>query len=292
MAFFIGNDAALRRLNLSTGEVQLVFPTINEFVTAIDLDEPKGVLYAAMEYGVRVVDTSSMRVIASWPSVPNATAVALVPEQDIAFVVSQNHLTVVHLGSGAVVARDEDVTIVAGYGNYLATNGRDPVAVFVDGSSWIRLASLTSIPAAPPSRVRAAAVEAGLQVSWRRPTFLGQPRATRYRVHVNGSQVGCTSTRTSCIIKGLRPGRTYRLHVTAQSPQTQSLPSSVVTTRIKRPAVASQALPSSAPTKPGQQLRYNAKGLIASSMPLWGMLVAGSGHGRCQLVVPSLHSRW
>lgn len=241
MAFFIGNDAALRRLDMRTGEVQLVFPTINELVRAIDLDEQAGILYAAMESGVRLVDTTTLQVVETWSSVPSATAIALATKRDIAFIISQNRLAVVHIGSGEVVARDENVAVVAGYGNYLATNGVDPVAAFVDGSSWIRLASMSSIPPSPPTNVRVAPARDGLRVSWRKPTFMGYPGATRYVVRVSGSKAMCASARTSCTIRGLKPGRKYRLHVTAQSPQVQSLPSVVVTTTVNRPRVNLQS---------------------------------------------------
>ena len=222
-AFFIGNDASLRKVDLASGVVQLVFPTLNEVVSDIDVDEANGILYVAMSSGVRIVDTSTMRVIKSWPSVPKATAIALASARGIAFVVAGNRLTVVHIDSGEVLARDDDVSIIAGYGDYLATNGRDPVTGFVDGSSWIRLASMTSIPPSPPRKVRVKLTGRALAVSWEPPRSAGDPRVIRYRAKVVGSALSCTSRSGKCTIAGVEPGRRYRVQVVALARDSSSL---------------------------------------------------------------------
>lgn len=235
-AFFIGNDASLRRLDLLSGSVQLVFPTLNEVVSDIDVDEANGILYVAMSSGVRVVDTSTMQVIGIWPSVPDATAIALARASEISFVVSRNRLTAVHLDSGEVLARDDDVAIIAGYGDYLATNGRDPVAGFVDGSSWIRLASMTSIPPSPPRKVRAKATGRSLAVSWESPKFAGNPSVIRYRASVVGSGLSCMSRSGTCTISEVEPGRRYRVQVTALAPHTSSLAATTVVSGREMPS--------------------------------------------------------
>lgn len=238
-AFFLGNDAALRRLDLTNGSVQLVLPNINEAASDIEIDEAKGVLYVAMTSGVRMVDTSTMRVIGLWTSVPSATAIALASSRGIAFVVSRNRLAVVHLDSGEVLTRDGDIPIIAGYGDYLATNGRDPVTGFVDGSSWIRLASMTSIPPSTPRKVRAQSSGRSLVVSWEPSKFAGDPKLLRYRASIVGSGLSCTSRSSSCSIAGVEPGRRYRVQVVALAQGSRSLPALT--------SVASKAVPGRPP---------------------------------------------
>lgn len=253
-AFFIGNDASLRKVDLASGSVQLVFPTLNEVVSDIDVDEANGILYVAMSSGVRLVDTSTMRVIRSWPSVPNATAISLASARGIAFVVSRNRLTVVHLDSGEVLARDDDVSIIAGYGDYLATNGRDAVTGFVDGSSWIRLASLASIPPSPPRKVRAKVTGRSLAVTWEPPRFAGDPRVIRYRASVVGSSLSCTSRSGACTIAGVEPGRRYRVQVVALARDSSSLAATAVVDGRAMPArpQASGGADGGASRKPSQ----------------------------------------
>lgn len=252
-AFFIGNAAKLQMWDMNTDGVRSLPASNGGLDTSSVLSSDSEKLYVSGTDGVRVLEASTLREVDTWATVPNASAVGLVEDQGVAYVVSWRRLHIVDLSSGTLIVATAQPRLTLGYGRYFATNGVLPTVAFVDGTSWVRTGTLQGLPPSAPRKVKARVKGSTAVVTWRPPTFSGEAVPIRYEVTTNAKGVSCTTSKRKCTLRNLKPGRTYKIRVQATSDDYASLPSKQVTVRLKKPSNSAPAVAPAPAEKPSQQ---------------------------------------
>lgn len=83
--------------------------------------------------------------------------------------------------------------------------------------------ALAGAPSAPRA-VRASGTATSITVSWARPTSTGATAIREYVVTSHPLSKSCTTRTTTCLVKGLAPGRPYTFSVVAKNGQGASAP--------------------------------------------------------------------
>lgn len=169
------------------------------------IDTRRAVLVGSIDVGVGVTDFALS---------PNGLGLtALIPES--------GEIVNVDLRTASVVSRGpigvEPVALVYGTDDrvvYVADRG---------GNSLLAVDLLHELPGAPTD-VRVKVGDKKARVSWRAPESQGTAPIVRYRVTALPEAGSCTTRKRTCTIQGLKPGKSYRFQVVAETEVTSSDP--------------------------------------------------------------------
>jgi DNA-binding beta-propeller fold protein YncE len=123
--------------------------------------------------------------------------------------------------SGVVQSRGKVGTSLSGI-----TFGADNRVIYATDKAANTLLTVDLMHVAPasPTTVRVKVREKSATVTWRAPAMQGTGPVIKYRVTTIPKSGTCTSTKRSCTIQGVKPGRTYKFQVVAETAATSSEP--------------------------------------------------------------------
>ena len=169
------------------------------------LDTRRAVLVGSIDVGMGVTDFALS---------PNGQGLtALIPES--------GEIVNVDLTTAEVVSRGpigiEPVALVYGTDDrvvYVADRG---------GNALLAVDLLHELPGSPRN-VRVKVGDKKARISWRAPEFQGTAPVVRYRVTALPEAGSCTTRNRRCTIQGLKPGKSYRFQVVAETEVASSQP--------------------------------------------------------------------
>ena len=85
-----------------------------------------------------------------------------------------------------------------------------------------------------PTNLKVKPGEKNARISWRPPQAEGTAPVVRYRVTALPKAGSCTTTKRTCTIQGLKPGKSYRFQVIAETEVGASEPAVSKPIRIPR----------------------------------------------------------
>jgi|GEM_PF-2627142 len=147
--------------------------------------------------------------------------------------VSANGLAIAALDStsGEVISIDATTGTVQSRGKVgtslsgLAFGADNRVLYVTDkGANALLTVDLMHVAPANPTTVRVKAGAKSATITWRAPAMQGTGPVIKYRVTTIPKSGTCTSTKRSCTIQGVKPGRTYKFQVVAETAVTSSEP--------------------------------------------------------------------
>jgi len=169
------------------------------------IDTKRAVLVGSIDVGTGVTD---------FVLSPNGLGLtALIPESREVVNVDLTTASVVSRGPIGV----EPVALVYGSDDrivYVADRG---------GNALFAVDLLHELPGAPRN-VRVKAGEKKARISWRPPQTQGTAPVIRYRVTALPKAGSCVTRKLTCTIQGLKPGKSYRFQVVAETELTTSEP--------------------------------------------------------------------
>jgi len=182
---------------------------------------------------IDVIDTDRAVLVGSIEIGAGVTDFALSPSGNglAALVPATGEIVNVDLTTAQVVTRGKIGEEPVG-----VTYGSDDRVVYVaDRSGNAAMAvDLLHEPPAAPRLVRVKTRETSARVSWRAPVNEGTSPVVRYRVTTTPKAGSCVTRKTSCTIQGLKPGKSYRFRVVAETAVTSSAPAVSKPARIPR----------------------------------------------------------
>lgn len=182
---------------------------------------------------IDVLDTDSQTLAGSIDIGAGVTDMALSPNGLglTALIPSTGEIVNVDLTTAAVVSRGsvgvEPVDVVYGTDNrvvYVADRG---------GNALLAVDLLHELPG-QPTNLKVKPGEKNARISWRPPQAEGTAPVVRYRVTALPKAGSCTTTKRTCTIQGLKPGKSYRFQVVAETEVGASEPAVSKPIRIPR----------------------------------------------------------
>lgn len=182
---------------------------------------------------IDVLDTDSQTLAGSINVGVGVTDFALSPNGLglTALIPSTREIVNVDLTTAAVVSRGpigvEPVDVVYGNDNrvvYVADRG---------GNALLAVDLLHELPG-QPTNLKVKPGDKKARISWRPPQAQGTAPVIRYRVTALPKAGSCTTTKRTCTIQGLKPGKSYRFQVVAETEVAESEPAVSKPIRIPR----------------------------------------------------------
>lgn len=182
---------------------------------------------------IDVLDTDSQTLAGSINVGVGVTDFALSPNGLglTALIPSAGEIVNVDLTTAAVVSRGpigvEPVDVVYGNDNrvvYVADRG---------GNALLAVDLLHELPG-QPTNLKVKPGDKKARISWRPPQAQGTAPVVRYRVTALPKAGSCTTTKRTCTIQGLKPGKSYRFQVVAETEVAESEPAVSKPIRIPR----------------------------------------------------------
>lgn len=180
---------------------------------------------------IDVLNADTQTLMNSINVAPGVTKLALAPggASLAALIPATGEIAHVDLTTGRLVSRARVASAPTGL-----TFGTDSRVVYVSdqGSNALLSIDLNYRVPGSPTAVQVKPAGSAATVSWKAPAAQGTAPIVRYQVTSIPKAGSCVTAKRSCSIKGLKPGRTYRFEVVAQTAHAQSEPARTRAVRI------------------------------------------------------------
>lgn len=151
----------------------------------------------------------------------NKIAISADGQAIVALNPTTNELLNIDAATGKIQTRGIVGTEISGI-----TFGTDNRIIYATdkASNALLTVDLAHVAPASPATVRVKAKGKSATITWRAPALQGTGPVIRYRVTSIPKGGSCTSTKNKCTIQGVKPGRTYKFEVVAETATTVSDP--------------------------------------------------------------------